>query len=135
MKSILIVSPDPEAANILRLRLELDDCRVLTAIDKEEAIAQLKNDQPCLAVIDMINCGDDEAEETSQIISALRKKKIKTAVLLPRMTENSRLFKITEPDLVVRKPYNVNTLAIQLISFINNPKMSCSSRRDWRQLS
>lgn len=127
MKSILIVSPDPEAANILRLRLELDGYEVKSAIDKEETLAQTGKDAPCLAVIDMINSDDEEAAEISQIISALQKKKIKTAVLLPRMTENSRLFTLPKSDIVVRKPYNVNALARQLIDLLNSPRRSCSS--------
>lgn len=130
MKSILIVSPDPETASILRLRLELEGYKVVSAIDKEETLEQAGKDSPCLAVIDMINSDEEETRETSQIISALHKKKIKTAVLLPRMKENSRVFSLPKSDIVVRKPYNIETLAKQLRNLLSSPRRSCSSHRD-----
>jgi len=129
MKNILIITPDLEILNILKLRLELNGYKVMSALDKEEAIICTKKQKPCLAIIDILNFADDEAANALFLNKFFINRKIKTAILLPRMAENSCSFKF-KANLLIKKPYNISTLARQLDELISNPKRSCSSHRD-----
>jgi len=141
MASILIIGPDPETREILKLRFEVDGIEVTTALGKEDAVPAIKKDRPDCALIDLIDLSEGETKEALAIIRAVTQAKIQSILLMPRgFTESppkkdcetcgiSFKEKIAKADLVINKPYDLNALIEQVSRLISNPKKSSTSRR------
>lgn len=149
MASILLIGLDPETRAILKLRFEIDGVSVATALGSKAALPRMKNTKPDIVIVDLVDYDSGEMKEASAISKASGNIKSALVLLLPRGN-----FAITKPtakicdfcgpaagksepkaDLVVKKPYDLNALIVQVKQLISNPKTSCSSRRGFRRRS
>ena len=131
MASILIIGPDPETREILKLRFEVDGVSVLTALGSGDALPQIKSKKPDAVIVDLVDYDSGEMKEVSAIVKATKNTKTGLALLWPRGGVESP----PKTDLIVRKPYDLNVLAKQMGKLISSPKTSCSSRRGSRRRS
>jgi DNA-binding response OmpR family regulator len=107
MKRILIVTPDPETGETLRLKCELEGFEVVQTILIEEAAANLKTLKPDVCVIDVIGLDDDELKETASLLKEAHKEKSRTVLLMPCDPCIKDLPKF-KADQVIKKPYDLN---------------------------
>jgi CheY-like chemotaxis protein len=149
MAIILLIGPDPETREVLKLRFEVDGHHVLAALGKEDALPIAKAKKPQIALIDMIDYIPGEIGETRSMTRELNKMGVSSVLLLPRgllrvTKEVGRLREscgsvsegeLPEANLIIRKPYDLNALAHEVYRIINIPKTSSTSRRDPRQRS
>ena len=158
MASILLIGPDPETTEMLKLRFEVDGFEVAAALGKADAMTFIKKVKPAAALIDMISYDVDEIKETTEVIKALGGNKICSVLLVPRGSSSpdivctappyrrsaaksretrggSFVQKMPQADMVVRKPYDLNVLVEEVYRLINTPKTSSTTRRDPRQPS
>jgi len=158
MSSILLIGPDPEIIEVLKLRLEVDGHEVITALGKDDSLSMIRHAKPMAAVIDMIGYDADELREIEAITNVLSRTKVRSVLLLPRglpadiatcvrfpqskkaektseYRDSTEIWNIPKNDLVVRKPYDLNKLIKEIYRLINNPKTSLTSRRDPRRQS
>jgi len=150
MTSILLIGPDPQTREILKLRFEVDGYDVATAIGKSDVLELMSRMRPDLALIDMIDY-EDEWKEVISIAKVLKKAKSISVLLLPRgivLDEKTskrreackdalkvRSVKTPLADLIVTKPYDLNVLTQQVYNLISTPKKSSTSRRGLHQQS
>jgi CheY-like chemotaxis protein len=143
MATILLIGPDPETREVLKLLLEVEGHEVMTALGAEDAIPILKRKKPSVSVMDMIGYDPSEEDDVSQMTKAASKESVLSVVLLPRANkgpagplniceacEPVSSKKLPKADLLIRKPYELTALIGQINALINNPRTSCSSRRD-----
>ena len=129
MDTVLIVGCDPEAINILKLRLEVEEFEVKEAWGKDDTKTLLKSLAPKVALIDMISCDEEETKETSQILTLLNQNKIRSVLLLPRGSSQTKTPRLPHSDMVIKKPYELNALIEEMRKMINSPKKSSTSHR------
>lgn len=143
MASILLIGPDPETREILKLRLEVEGFGVLTALGQEDAALLIERKRPAAVIVDMIDYDEDEQKEVLEIIKKTGQMKVSSVLLLPRgnlaiTAPAAKLCDFCRPsathtapktDLVIKKPYDLNALVAQIKKLISSPKKSCSSRR------
>lgn len=148
MATILLIGPDPETREILKLRLEVAGHSVLTALGEDDAIPVLKGKKPAVSVIDMVGCDASEQKEAETIAKAASKMGVSSILLLPRAKKGPAKSKKVcgscgpvsdeispSADLIVRKPYDLTALVNEIDRLINNPRTSCSSHRVLRRPS
>lgn len=132
MASLLLIGPDPQTREILKLRFEVEDINVSTALGKNDFLSLMKGVLPDAVIIDLFDYDAEEIKEIAAITKELIKKKLRSVLLLPRGQLTKKLPKI---DLIIRKPYDLNVLVVKVCRLINTPKRSCSSRRGSRRRS
>jgi len=149
MATILLIGPDPETREVLKLRFEVDGHNVLAALGREDALPIAKAKKPQLALIDMIDYIPDEIGETQSMTKELNKMGISSVLLLPRgllrsakevcnlcdSHDSAEKTELSKANLIIRKPYDLNVLTQEVYQIINIPKKSSTSRRYLRQQS
>ena len=61
-KLILVVDDEPRMRSFMRMNLELEGCRVITAANGREALERVRDDLPDLVLLDIIMPGMDGFE-------------------------------------------------------------------------
>ncbi len=149
MAHILIIGPDPEAREVLKLRFEVEGLSVSTALGSDDAAFLIEQRRPDAVMIDMMGYDENEQNEIRRIIKKTEQMKSPSVLLLPR--DNTALTKTAvklcdfcgpaagksklNADLIVRKPYDLDTLIAKTKHLIANPKKSYSSHRGSRRPS
>jgi DNA-binding response OmpR family regulator len=107
MKHILIVTPDPETGETLRLKCELEGFTVTHAVLIDEATTCLKSLKPDVCVIDVIGLDDVELDDTVKLLNEAHKAKSSTLLLMPCAPCIKKLPSL-KADQIIKKPYDLN---------------------------
>ncbi len=151
MATILIIGPDPETREILRLRFEVDGFEVAAALGKDDALSLLGRKKPDAIIVDMIGYDEEEKAEISSITKKTGRLDIPSVLLLPRGNDSisrpavkvCELCAAEEPPVIkppaahlhIKKPYDLTNLVREVKNLINSPKRSSTSRRGSRRRS
>ena len=113
--AVLLVDPHPEEVQLLRLRLENDDCHVLVAKTIEEALHCLRHDNVTLVVTEYRLGGDTSGFDLLRTIkndAAMRS--IPVVLHAPAQTDLIRQALELGAEDWYPKPYNVEITAMKL---------------------
>ena len=110
MKHILLVTPDPEAAETLSLRLELDGHTITHALSLDEARAQLGATPHEICIIDDSDHDKDTLHDLKKFARHAQRITPHLVLLTRAMPDKKQLVSLNE-YLVVTKPYDLTTLA------------------------
>jgi DNA-binding response OmpR family regulator len=109
---ILIVEDDPHTVELVRLYLDRDGHRVLTAADGIEGLRQARESQPDLVVLDVMLPGIDGLEVCRQLRAHST---VPIVMLTARVEEEDRLTGLDlGADDYVTKPFSPRELAARV---------------------
>lgn len=109
MKRMLVITPDPESAEILRLAFELQDFSVTHALSSSVALEHFKTHNPHIIILDVLGTKTSELEIAEEFVNQMRGSARPTFVLTPRIPD-WKAFPMLHANHVLKKPYNLTTL-------------------------
>lgn len=77
-KKILVVDDEPDFLEVITVRLEANDYKVITAADGKEALEKIKSDKPDAVLLDILMPGIDGLE----VLKRIRKIDVKLPVYI-----------------------------------------------------
>ncbi len=110
MKHILLVTPDPEAAEMLSLRLELDGHTITHVLSLDEARAHLGATPHEVCIVDDSDHDKDTLRDLEEFARHARHVTSHLVLLTREMPSKKQLTSLSE-YLVITKPYDLTTLA------------------------
>ena len=111
-KTVLVVDDDPKAVELVRLYLDRDGYRVLTAYDGTEALRLARETHPDLVILDLMLPGINGLE----VCHALRNESdVPVIMLTARTSEQDRIYGLDlGADDYVTKPFSRRELAARV---------------------
>jgi DNA-binding response OmpR family regulator len=109
MKRMLVITPDPESAEILRLAFELKDFSVTHALSSSVALDHFKAHKPHIIILDVLGTKTSELETAEEFITQMKDDVRPTFVLTPRVPD-WKAFPLLHANHILKKPYNLTTL-------------------------
>ena len=106
---MLLITPDPESAEILRLAFELKNISVIHALSSSVALDQVKAHDPHIIVLDVLGTKMSELEIAEEFVNQMRSNPRPTFVLTPRVPDRNS-FPILHSSNILKKPYDLTTL-------------------------
>ena len=106
---MLLITPDPESAEILKLAFELKDFTVTHALSSSVAMDHFRAHNPHIVILDVLGTKTSELETAEQFISQMRDGARPTFVLIPCIPDQ-KVFPKLHANHVLKKPYNLTTL-------------------------
>ena len=106
-KTILVVDDEPDILESVKMILEPNGYKIITAIDGDDCLKKLEKQTPDLILLDIMMPGKPVAEVIKQI------KDIKIAFMSVVRISEARKKGLTEQDNIVdflQKPFNVDDL-------------------------
>jgi len=113
MPYVLMITPDPETARLISLRLELDGYAVNSAIDADEAVSIARNREYDFLLLDLVGADTNRKSEADGIKKLLRSvcRSATSIVLLPRgQMDLDRKAIGFAPNATIRRPFELNAL-------------------------
>jgi DNA-binding response OmpR family regulator len=98
MKRMLVITPDPESAEILR-----------HALSSSVALDHFKAHDPHIVILDVLGTKTSELEIAEEFVAQMQDDARPTFVLTPRVPD-WKAFPILHANHVLKKPYNLTTL-------------------------
>jgi len=125
--TVLVVDDEPRLVDVVRLNLELEGYRVLTAENGVEALARLKADLPDLVVLDVMMPEMDGFETLRHI----REVSSVPVLMLTVRQEEYDLIRGLEigADDYLTKPYNPRELQARIKALLRRSTMQAPARR------
>jgi len=118
-KTVLAVDDDPGMLEMLRVGLELEGYRVITALDGRTALRKIHAENPALVILDVMMPGMDGWEVLDRIESSPQMAGI-PVIMLTALTEDMDVMRGLEKGAIdyITKPFDVAHLiyTVQLIS-------------------
>jgi len=118
-KTVLAVDDDPGMLEMLRVGLELEGYRVITALDGRTALRKIRAENPALVILDVMMPGMDGWEVLDRIESSPQMAGI-PVIMLTALVEDMDVMRGLEKGAIdyITKPFDVTHLvnAIGLIS-------------------
>lgn len=112
---ILIADDEADIVNLLRLRLEINDYEVATALNGEEALEKIQQDKPDLILLDVAMPKIDGFEVCRRLKENKAYKDIPIFILTARTHAKSKeIGKSLEVDEYITKPFNLKTLVAKV---------------------
>ena len=121
MKRLLVITPDPESAEILRLAFELQDFSVTHALSSSVALDHFKAHNPHIIILDVLGTKTSEMETVEEFITQIQDDARPTFVLTPRIPDR-KAFPMIHANRILKKPYNLTTLMHMVTEVANNAK-------------
>lgn len=109
MKRMLVITPDPESAEILRLAFELQDFSVTHALSSSVALDHFKAHNPHIIILDMLGTKTSEMETAEEFITQMQGNERPTFLLTPRIPD-PKAFPMIHANHILKKPYNLTKL-------------------------
>ena len=109
MKRILIVTPDPETAETLRLAFELKGFEVIHALSPAVAFDHFKAHDPHIIIVDVMGISMGEFEVTENFVGQIASDARPTFVLTFKIPPPGECPTLHANHLLI-KPYNLTTL-------------------------
>jgi len=106
-KTILVVDDEPDIRESVKMILQMNGYRVLTAVDGDDALAKAQEEKPDLILLDIMMPGTPVSEIINQI------KDIKIAFMsVVRISDARKKGLCTQENIVdfFQKPFNVSDL-------------------------
>ena len=106
-KTILVVDDEPDIRESVRMILQMNGYRVLTAVDGDDALVKIQGEKPDLILLDIMMPGTPVSEIVNQI------KDIKIAFMsVVRISDARKKGLCTQGNIVdfFQKPFNVSDL-------------------------
>ena len=111
-KTILVVDDDPKTVDLVKLYLERDGHKVLTAYDGEEALNMFHENKPSLVVLDVMLPGINGVEICRKLRS---ESDVPIVMLTARTRDEDKLMGLdTGADDYVTKPFSPGELAARV---------------------
>lgn len=107
MKTVLVVDDEPDIRESVKLALEKNKYRVLTAVDADDCLKKLKTVKPDLILLDIMMPGTPVREAVKKI------KDVKIAYLsVVRVQEVEKEEMLRQKNIVdfIQKPFDINDL-------------------------
>lgn len=121
MKRMLIITPNPKSAEILRLAFELKDFSVTHALSSSVALDHFRAHDPHIVIFDVMGVKTGELKKAEQFIDATKDSPRPTFILTPRVPD-SKCFPTLSAGHVLKKPYNLTTLVKMVLSATETTK-------------
>jgi DNA-binding response OmpR family regulator len=121
MKRMLIVTPDPESAEILRLAFELKDFSVTHALSSSVAVDHFRAHDPHIVIFDVLGMKTEELRKAEEFINDTKDNPRPTLVLTPRVP-NPQSFPILASGHVLKKPYDLTTLVKMVVTLVSGDR-------------
>jgi len=115
MKRMLIVTSDPETAEILRLAFELKDFTVTHALSPSVAMDHFRAHDPHIVIFEVMGLTTDELQRVEEFVIGTKDSSRPTFVLTPRVPD-ARRFPSLNAGHILKKPFNLTTLVHMVTS-------------------
>jgi len=119
-KKIIVVDDDPVSRQILSIRLEISDYIVVTAQDGEEALEKIKEENPDLAILDLM-MPKINGYEVCRMLNFDDTYKDMPIIVLSSLHEQDERDKAIKSgaDACLLKPFDLNLLLAKVKDLIN----------------
>lgn len=109
MKRILIVTPDPETAETLRLAFELNNFEVIHALSSAVAFDYFKAHDPHIIIVDVMGVRTGEIKSAEDFVGRTAPDTRPTFILSPTIPPMGE-YPALHANHLLKKPYNLTTL-------------------------
>lgn len=123
VSNILLISQDPETQRILQLRCELAGHKVSVQETVHAQDPIRKNPMPDVIIYDCTNNDILQRKQAQRLLRSFGKKRFTSSIVLPprsRGTSREMLQKEWPADMIVRKPYELESFVESLEHLIKN---------------
>lgn len=116
---MLVITPDPESAEILRLAFELQDFSVIHALSPSVALDHFKVHDPHIIILDVLGTKTSELEIAEEFVTQMQDDARPTFVLTPRIPD-WKAFPMLHSKHILKKPYNLTTLVHMVTKIVKS---------------
>jgi len=116
---MLVITPDPELAEILRLAFELQDFSVTHALSSSVALDHFKAHKPHIIILDVLGTKTSELEIAEEFITQMQDDARPTFVLTPSIP-GLKAFPMINANQILKKPYNLTTLVHMVTKIVKS---------------
>ena len=106
---MLLVTPDPEAAEMLKLAFELKDFEVIHALSSAVAFDHFKAHDPHIIIVDVMGIGTSELEGAEHFVDQTAPDARPTFIIAPMIPPMGE-YPALHANHLLKKPYNLMTL-------------------------
>lgn len=106
MKTIMVVDDEPDIRETVKIILEKNGYKVITAVNADECLKKLKTENPALILMDIMMPGTPVKE----IIPKIKQRVAYLSVVRTSEAEKEELMKSKNIVDFIQKPFDVNEL-------------------------
>lgn len=119
MSSLLLISPDTETQELLKLRCELAGFDVFLGFSANEVTALLGSVMPDIIIVDLLSYDAAEKEEALRIFHEIIPENTLRVLIAPRSTHHLDDVKDWPVDLILRKPLELESVTHRITELLS----------------
>ena len=120
---ILIIDDEPDLLKLMKMLLERDNYKVVTADKAENGLRKIKNEKPDLVILDVLLPGESGYQLLHKIRSQKDSVKDTPVIVISGRGKMKNLFESREINDFIDKPFDAQTLLSKVKKILPPPKV------------